>query len=58
MLNKCYSELKSQLNTPKKLLNSLPFNLVLEHDYNYTTSTVLELFWDAWYVTRVMFVVV
>ena len=34
MYNKCYGELKLRLNTPKKLLNRLPFNLVLYLDYN------------------------
>ena len=34
MHNKCYSELKLRLYAPKKLLNHLPFNLVLKLDYD------------------------
>ena len=33
MHNKLYSVLKFQLNIPKKLLNRLPFDLVLYLDY-------------------------
>ena len=38
MHNKCYSELKLRLNTPKKFMNRLPFNLVLHLDYNLQTE--------------------